>query len=76
VSGGSGAPVREQARGPAIQLWGEAEMGGLVCPMWERSGASTRGWQLTEVGVGAASSGASGGFYRRERENGGLGTSC
>jgi hypothetical protein len=40
-------------------------------------GATTRGWRLAGVGLGAASSGDLGwGFYRREREDGGLGMSC
>jgi hypothetical protein len=45
ASGGGGAPVRERARGPAVQLWCEAKkvMGGLVWTMWGRSGASTHG---------------------------------
>jgi hypothetical protein len=59
AGGGGGAPVRKRARGPAVQLWCEAEkvMGGLVWAMWGRSGASTRGWQLVGVGLGRRAEG-------------------
>jgi hypothetical protein len=64
-AGGGGVPVRKRARGSVVQLRCEAEkvMGGLVWAMWRRSGASMRGWWLAGVGLGAASSGASGGAF-------------
>jgi hypothetical protein len=72
VGGGGGAPVSERAWGLAVQLWCEVEkvMGGLVWAMWGWSSASTRGWQLTGVGLGAASSGALGGAFMGARERG------
>jgi hypothetical protein len=65
VGGGGDAPMRERARGPAVQPWCEAEkvIGGMVWAMWGRSCASMRGWQDVGVGLGAASSGASGGAF-------------
>jgi hypothetical protein len=78
AGGGGGTPVRKRARGSVVQLRCEAEkvMGGLVWAIWGQSGASTRGWRLAGVGLGRRAKGLGWGFYRREREDGGLGTSC